>query len=367
MKVNSSLVSTLLRNCEQRAISCVCTNPDLHQPRTQARWYTSSIGQYDRLWQSVNSGKGIKVKRKTFPKGFPGWGFGSKETKIPGLNAPLDLTPESQAQKWDEEVDPGRNVQQSREIMWSQKKGWHGNSYHGRGIGPPITDEGVTMKGFDSCVIEVKRIRQMRNTGKTFTCSALVLVGNRKGALGWAIGHGKNNRAAMRKGRNKAMNYLHEIPICDDHTIYHDVKSKVNRTRIHMERKVDGHGLRCQRIVKAMADLAGIKDLRAKLSGVTTPMTVVQVTMQALLCQETHQELADRTGKYVLEHQPGVERPRVVAYPTPESVALNRIETYDPMDILKPHLHQHAQKCIDTVKAKNPDIVKNTYENVSLS
>lgn len=216
------------------------------------------------------------------------------------------------------------------------------------------------MKDFDSCIIELKRIRRMKKTGKDFTCTALVIVGNRKGALGWAIGSGKNNLTAMRKGRNKAMYYLHEIPICDEHTIYHEVKSKVNRTRIHMERRVEGHGLRCQRIVKSMADLAGIKDLRAKLSGKTNPMTVVQVTMQALLCQETHQDLANRTGKCVLEHHAGVERPLVVAYPTPEAVELNGTGTQDPMAVLKPHLHQHAQKCLDSVKAKNPDLMKNT-------
>jgi ribosomal protein S5 len=365
MKVNSSLVSTLLRPCEQRAVlSCVCSTPEHRQQRTQVRWYASSIGQYDRLWQSVNSGKGIKVSRRTYPKGFPGWGFGSKGMNIPGLNAPLDTTPASQVKKWKEETGPPR-IMQNRELKWTTKKGWSGKGFEGRGLGCPVTEEGVEMKDFDSCVIQLKRIRRMRRTGKDFTCTALVIVGNRKGALGWAIGRGKNYLTAMRKGRNKALYYLHEIPVCDEHTIYHEVKSKVNQTRIQMERRVDGHGLRCQRIVKSMADLAGIKDLRAKLSGGKNPITVVQVTMQALLCQETHQELANRTGKYVLEHHAGVERPLVVAYPTPEAVELNGKEMYDPMAVLKPHLYQHAQKDLDSVKAKNPDLMKNTYENVA--
>ena len=88
-----------------------------------------------------------------------------------------------------------------------------------------------------------------------------------------------------------------------------------------------------------------------------------QVTMQALLCQESHQELADRTGKSVLELDAGLGRPRVVAYPAPEAALLGLGQPYDPMGVLKPHLRRHNQKTIRSVKERNPDLVKNTYEN----
>ena len=90
---------------------------------------------------------------------------------------------------------------------------------------------------------------------------------------------------------------------------------------------------------------------------------VQQVTMQALLCQESHQELADRTGKSVLELDAGLGRPRVVAYPAPEAALLGLGQPYDPMGVLKPHLRRHNQKTIQSVKERNPDLVKNTYEN----
>jgi len=362
-KLNSSVLSSFVRHAEQRTTSlpwlpCVMCSPQQQQQR-----YASSVGQYDRMWQSVNSGKGNKVVRKMFPNGFEGWGFGSQEVTIPGFNAPLESTPSSQVSKWGQPSEDGLKKRPARELKWMTRKGWTGRGYQGRGVGHPITEEGVEMKEFDSCVIEVKRIAKMKRTGKSMRTSALVVVGNRNGALGWGIGRGKTPMTAIKKGRNKAMNFLHEVPVCDGHTVYHQIVTKFNRTAIQMERRVPGHGLRAQRIVKAMADLAGIKDMRAKLRGITTPLTVVQVTMQALLCQESHQELADRTGKSVLELDAGLGRPRVVAYPAPEAALLGLGQPYDPMGVLKPHLRRHNQKTIRSVKERNPDLVKNTYEN----
>ena len=59
------------------------------------------------------------------------------------------------------------------------RKGWTGRGYQGRGVGHPITEEGVEMKEFDSCVIEVKRIAKMKRTGKvskTFTQILNILI-----------------------------------------------------------------------------------------------------------------------------------------------------------------------------------------------
>jgi small subunit ribosomal protein S5 len=84
-----------------------------------------------------------------------------------------------------------------------------------------------------------------------------------------------------------------------------------------MERKVKGHGLRCQRCIKAIAELAGIKDMRAKIVGTTNPMNIVRATFKGLVNQQTYEQLAEKSNKFVVEfrEEEGM-RPKVVAIPS---------------------------------------------------
>ena len=208
-----------------------------------------------------------------------------------------------------------RSKRRLSEQNWNMK-GWTGRGWGGRHVGCPEMPDGSPLLNFQSTVIEMKRVVNQTRGGKKRTASALIVVGNGDGAAGFAVGKGEDFKTALRKAKNKAVNYLQVIPRCDGHTIYHDTDTKYCRSRIFMKKTVPGTGLQCQRAVAAICKLVGIKDMKAKIVGSTNPLNVVRATFKGLSSQETHQHLANQSGKYLVEMRPETGyRPVVVAVP----------------------------------------------------
>lgn len=289
--------------------------PNLDIKRYKKSGPRLDIGMYDKLWQAVNSGqnKTATVKKKIGAKQTEGdfLNFGKSDKKFPGLNAPLESW-----QKWEDSDESAAEEKKPLPI----DRGWTGNKWPGKSAGPPEAPNGDQIDGFESMVLDITRTSQGRKSGKHRQIRAIVAVGNKNGLVGWSVGEATFQMSAIRKARNRAAKYLYHVPICEGHTIYHDIRHKIKRTEINFQRKLPGDGIRAQRIVKGIAELAGIKDMRCKITGYTTPITVIETTIQGLLLQETHQDLADRTGKFVVEMRG--ERgnlPVVVASPSQKS------------------------------------------------
>lgn len=292
-------------------------------------------------------GRGGKVSKRGGVKGFKPpetlkLGRGQRGVRWPGLSYPLPslksidrvssqesaLSMKEAAQEGVDEGDEDVGVVSLRkfdnrewepkrvsDMNWS-RKGWSGRGWRGRSVGCPELPDGTPMMDFGSVVMEMKRTASHTSAGKKRTISCLVVVGNGKGAVGFAVGKAEEVRPAIRKAKNRAVNYLQVIPVCNGHTIYHNIQTKYCRTNIFMERRVKGHGLRCQRAVKAIAELAGIKDMRAKIVGSNNPLNIVRAAVKGLLSQETYQSLADKSGKFVVEfREENGMRPLVVGIP----------------------------------------------------
>jgi len=326
-----------------------------------------SIGEYDKLWQAVSSGrgKGRTGKKKVAPKDVEGdfLGFGKANIEWPGLTKPIDLQRKPKQKRRDYEEYNAQFERRKRQFDATQR-GWSGTTWPGRHAGAPELPSGDAVKDFDSIVIEVKKVAVTRANGKRKRTSALVVVGNGKGSIGWAIGKATFASAAIRKARNKAVNYLHYVPVSEEKSIYHNLQTKVNSTQINFEKKVPGHGRRCQRIVRAICELAGIENIRCKIVGRTTPLTVVRATFQGLQMQETHQELAERTGKYVVEFRNEEGNfPRIVAIPT-EGAIQRRIEeetehkqSEDITLHFDPYRGAHKPKSLNQIQGTHPNVL----------
>lgn len=257
--------------------------------------------------------------------------------KFPGLNSPLAPVPEMglrhtqrpivhRISKLGEEAEDAEdladgtkktaNIEVTFKPKFPSMRGWSGKSWEGRSYGAPETADGKILDEFDSRVIQLANVANMTHAGRKRRKRALVVVGNENGAAGFAVAGGGDAHSAMRKARNQAANVLQFIERCDEHTIYHDLTSKFSRTRIIMQRRVKGYGLKCHRIVTEICKLVGIRDMRCKVLGSTNPMNVVQAAFKALGSQETPQMLADRTGLRVVEmkRETGM-RPVVLASP----------------------------------------------------
>lgn len=288
-------------------------------PQRHASWYNRLSA--DEIWKGVvaTTGKAqtkargkrpAKRIRKDLNKGQV-IGDGMIPMTWPGLNAPVTKDREVLTIQ-QREPDPNREEKlcEIRET-WDKKKrrrvaiedrGWTSRSWGGRMLGPPDPIPGENFEGFDSCVLHMRRVFNMVGSiGRKRSMSALVVVGNRNGAVGVSFGKAPDVISALRKAKNRAANNIQYIERYNDHTIFHDIESKFNVTRVRMKKQNKGHGLRCHRIIQEICKLAGIKDIYARVYGNTNPISITMATMNGLLGQETHQQIADRKGLHVVE------------------------------------------------------------------
>ena len=211
--------------------------------------------------------------------------------------------------------DPMKNMSMD---SWSEKgSGWTSCSIEGRSVGPPVLPDGRELEEFRSVVLYENRVSHMTGAGKVHGVQVIVGVGNGKGLAGWAIAGATNLVVAVNHARNRAGLRLRSFPICDGHTIYHDMVGQEVRSVVKLERKPLGFGLRCGRTIREICRLIGIKDMRSKVMMNRNPLRVIPCVFKLLEVQETHQMLADRTGLLVIEYnRANAYYPVVVASPS---------------------------------------------------
>ncbi|XP_042189392.1 28S ribosomal protein S5, mitochondrial isoform X1 [Callorhinchus milii] len=287
--------------------------------------YTSFFNKLtaDELWRGVlaetgagaRKGRGKRTKRKVKKDLNRGQlvGEGRAGFLWPGLNAPVvkDGTIQSigkreQAQQEELQAEVFRQREEwekRRAMKIKRERGWTGNSWGGISLGSPEPGpNGETYEEFDSRVIEVKSVFNMTaKEGRKRSVSALVVVGNRNGAAGFALGKAADRTTALRKAKNRAIHYLYYIERYKDHTIYHDITSTFKRTTIKMKKENYGYGLRCHRAITTISKLIGIEDMYAKVQGSTNLLNLTRALFQGLSKQETHGDLADKKGLHVVE------------------------------------------------------------------
>ncbi|XP_068683612.1 small ribosomal subunit protein uS5m-like isoform X1 [Montipora foliosa] len=299
--------------------------------------------EYEKLWAAVTGGRGTgRGTKKKIVKGVDQnlLKYDKAGLKWGGFNAPIGTV--------DDEELTGTDDKERRKTTKMQR-GWSGKTWPGRELGPPLTADGVVLKNFHSVVIELRRVSNMTPGGRKKSLRAMVVVGNKNGVAGFGVGRGQTPLSAMRQARNKAANYLYFVERCDGHTIYHDLETRYKKTKINFYRKPPGYGLRSHRAIREIAVLLGITDMHCRVRGPTTPLSLIRAAFQGLLSQETHQELADRTGLNVVEFREECGmRPVIVASPSVETqkkVYKNRErKEYDLKEVFDPYRGLHRPK-----------------------
>ncbi|XP_036608598.1 28S ribosomal protein S5, mitochondrial [Trichosurus vulpecula] len=258
-------------------------------------------------------GKRSKKKRKKDLNKGQIIGEGRSGFLWPGLNAPVlkhgMVQGVGQRGKEEQEKIQAEMIHQRDEWDKKRKKkikrerGWTGSSWGGVSLGPPDPGpNGETYEDFDTRILEVRNVFNMTaKEGRKKSVRVLVVVGNGKGAAGFAVGKAPDRVNAFRKAKNRAIHYLHYVERYEDHTIYHDISLTFKRTHIKMKKQPRGHGLRCHRAIITICKLIGIKDLYAKVTGSVNLINVTKGVFHALSKQETHQQLAERQSLHVVE------------------------------------------------------------------
>lgn len=134
---------------------------------------------------------------------------------------------------------------------------------------------------YEEIVVKVKRCAKVVKGGKRFSFNALVVVGNRKGKVGWGYGKANEVPFAVQKGIKEGKKRLIDVPVVRA-TIPHEIVRKYCATTVMLRPACEGTGVKAGASARAVVELAGIHNVLSKVFGSTNPINVVKATFECL-------------------------------------------------------------------------------------
>jgi small subunit ribosomal protein S5 len=147
-------------------------------------------------------------------------------------------------------------------------------------------------------VVQINRVAKVVKGGRRFSFSAVIVVGDGAGHVGVGLGKAGEVPESIRKGVEDAKKHLIEIPMVGT-TIPHEVRTEFGATRLMLKPASQGTGVIAGGAVRAVVEMAGIRDILAKVFGSTNPVNVARATHEALRSLHSAEELSARRGVQV--------------------------------------------------------------------
>ncbi|MFA6196865.1 MAG: 30S ribosomal protein S5 [Sulfurimonas sp.] len=134
---------------------------------------------------------------------------------------------------------------------------------------------------FEESIVNIGRVTKVVKGGRRFRFTALIVVGNKKGTVGYGVGKAKEVPDAIRKAVDNAFKNLTTVKIKGS-TIAHDIEHKYNASRVLLKPASEGTGVISGGAARHVLELAGVKDILTKSIGSNNPNTLVRATIEAL-------------------------------------------------------------------------------------
>lgn len=153
-----------------------------------------------------------------------------------------------------------------------------------------IEDSGMIDK-----VVKINRVAKVVKGGRNFTFSALVVVGDGEGSVGFGLGKAKEVPEAIKKGMEKAKRDMVKISLVNG-TVPFEVVGKAGAGRVLLKPASPGTGLIAGGGIRAVLEAAGVTDILTKCIGTNNTQNIVRATMAGLQSLCTKEEVAKRRG-----------------------------------------------------------------------
>ena len=156
-------------------------------------------------------------------------------------------------------------------------------------------------KTLEELVIDVKSVVKVNKGGRQRRFAATVVVGDRKGRVGLGIGKANEVPDAIKKAIQDANKNIVKIPLIDGRTVAHQAIGTSGAARVIIKPAKAGTGVIAGGSVRAVLELAGIRDIVSKSLGARTKLNMARAAVNALTSIKTPEEVAALRGKTVEE------------------------------------------------------------------
>ena len=156
-------------------------------------------------------------------------------------------------------------------------------------------------KTLEEQVVEIKSVVKVNKGGRQRRFSATVVVGDKHGQVGLGMGKANEVPDAIKKAIQDANKNLIKVPLAEDRTISYEVIGTSGAARVLLKPAIAGTGVIAGGAVRAVLELAGIRDISAKSLGSRTKNNMANATVDALRQLKTPEHIAKLRGKTVEE------------------------------------------------------------------
>lgn len=148
-------------------------------------------------------------------------------------------------------------------------------------------------------LVSVNRVAKVVKGGKRFGFSALVVVGDGKGRVGYGSGKAREVPEAVRKAMDQASKSLVRIPLKEGRTLHHDITYRYGAGHVHLRSAPQGTGVIAGGPMRALFEALGIQDVVSKSLGSSNPHNMVKATFYALSAIRSPRFVAAKRNKRI--------------------------------------------------------------------
>src|ERR671926_1994983 len=154
---------------------------------------------------------------------------------------------------------------------------------------------------FAEKLVSINRVAKVVKGGRRFGFAALVVVGDRKGRVGYGSGKAREVPEAIRKATEQARRSMIRVPLREGRTLHHDIADRYGAGKVIVRAAKPGTGIIAGGPMRAIFEALGVQDVVAKSIGTSNPHNMIKATFVALGRATSPRAVAARRGKKVAE------------------------------------------------------------------